>query len=267
MASDKTSNMAMPALFIGHGSPMNAIQENSFTKMLNKIVDTFPAPKAILVISAHWMTRGTYVLGMDKPKTIHDFYGFPEELYRVEYPALGAPALAQDVCSLIKGTSVQIDSSEWGLDHGTWAVIRHMYPKANIPVIQLSLDMTKPAEYHYKLGQELQSLREKGVLILGSGNIVHNLRMIKWDTGARPYDWALEFDEWSKKNLEARNVNAFLKEFNTTEAGRLSVPTPDHYYPMLYILGAGLAKDELRFDYEEMQNASISMRAFSFRRS
>ncbi len=219
---------SMPALFIGHGSPMNAIQDNAFTKMLNGIVDTFPIPKAILVVSAHWMTQGTWVLGMDKPKTIHDFYGFPEELYQVQYPAPGDPALAKDIQRQIQTAVVDMDTNEWGLDHGTWAVIRHMYPRAHIPVIQLSLDMTKPAEYHYKIGQELQGLREKGVLILGSGNIVHNLRQIKWDANAAPYDWASEFDQWSKKNLESRNANALVKEFSATEAGRLSVPTPDH---------------------------------------
>lgn len=254
----------MPVLFLGHGSPMNAIQENNFTKTLGSLGNKFPEPKAILCISAHWMTRGTWVTHMDSPKTIHDFYGFPQALFDVEYPAPGSPQFAELIKKTVKDPEVRLDDEAWGLDHGTWSVLRHMYPKANIPVLQLSLDMSNSPEFHFKLGQELAKLREHGVLIVGSGNIVHNLRTIRWEANAPAYDWALEFDEWSKSKLLARDFKALQHDFLKTEAGKLSIPTLDHYLPLLYILGASNTRDELKFEYEEIQNASISMRCLSF---
>lgn len=253
----------MPALFIGHGSPMNAIQNNPFTQCLTQLGKRFPLPKAILVISAHWMTKGTWVTSMNNPKTIHDFYGFPQALLDVQYPAPGSPSTAEEIRNLVASTIVHADDHEWGLDHGTWSVIRHMYPAANIPVLQLSLDMTQPHEYHFNLGKEIAKLREQGVLIVGSGNIVHNLRQLKWGDDVRPYDWALEFDQWSKEKIIQRDFKALQTDILKTEAGRLSVPTMDHYYPLHYILSTVGKNEEIHFEYEEIQNSSISMRTFS----
>ncbi len=253
----------MPVLFIGHGSPMNALAQNDYTKTLNRLGQTLEKPKAILCISAHWMTKSTLVTNDIKPKTIHDFYGFPEPLFKVQYPAPGLPSLAQDIARTIRVPKITEDGT-WGLDHGTWAVLRHIYPEAKIPVLQLSLAVTEKPEYHYQLGKELRSLREQGVLILGSGNVVHNLRTINWDTHAKPYEWALEFDHWVKERLQARDDHALVHKFLDKEAGKLSNPSLDHYLPLLYILGAADAKDNLQFDFEGMQNASISMRSLSF---
>jgi 4,5-DOPA dioxygenase extradiol len=262
----KRSKVKLPALFLGHGSPMNAIDTNNFTRTLNRLGEEITRPEAILVISAHWMTEGTWITHMDKPKTIHDFFGFPKPLFDVQYPAPGRPDIAEAIQKEIIDPKVQLDHEAWGLDHGTWSVLRHMYPNADIPVMQLSLYMGQPPEYHVKLGQELAKLREKGVLIVGSGNIVHNLRKIGWDPDARPYEWAIEFDEWSKDKITKREFKALQNDFLQTEAGRLSVPSMDHYYPLLYIIGASNSNDELKFEYEEIQNSSISMRCFSFGR-
>lgn len=254
----------MPVVFIGHGSPMNAIDTNPYTKALNALGKRLPKPKAILVVSAHWMTEGTYVTEMQNPKTIHDFYGFPQALFDVKYPAPGSPEIAQLVKDNVMNPKVHGDKEAWGLDHGTWAVLRHMYPEANIPVLQLSIYMAQPPEYHVKIGQQLAKLREHGVLILGSGNLVHNLRQIRWEPTAPAFDWAVEFDQWTKQKITDRDFNAVLNDFHKTKAGQLSVPSMDHYYPMHYILGAVDSKDELKFEYEEMQNGSISMRSFTF---
>ena len=254
----------MPVLFIGHGSPMNAIVENAYTHFLSDLGSRWTRPKAILVISAHWMTRGTWVTSMKNPKTIHDFYGFPKALFDVQYPAPGSPSVAESVRSLVTEPRILSDDSEWGLDHGTWAVLKHMYPEAEIPVLQLSLSMQDPPSYHLKLGEQLRKLREQGILILGSGNIVHNLRQIQWQEKAKPHDWALECDHDIKKRLEARDFEGIMKAAAETAAGRLSVPTPDHYWPLHYILGASDSKDEMKFEYEEIQNASISMLSVSF---
>lgn len=251
----------MPVVFLGHGSPMNAIEKNDFTQTLNELGEKLPQPKSILMISAHWMTQGSYVTGMAQPKTIHDFYGFPRALFDVQYPAPGYPALAAAVRHQVDEPAIKIDNAEWGLDHGTWSVLRHIYPDAKTPVVQLSLDMSKPASYHFELGQKLQKLREQGVMIMASGNIVHNLREISWQTDAPAYDWALEFDQIAKNKLLHRDFKYLTNDFHSTESGRLSVPTPDHYLPLLYVLGAATEKDELIFPYEGMQNASISMRA------
>jgi 4,5-DOPA dioxygenase extradiol len=260
---DAKKSERMPLLFVGHGSPMNAIDANSFTKTLNTLGAKLPKPRAILVISAHWMTRGTFVTEMARPKTIHDFGGFPKALFEVQYPAPGSPELAKLVRETVLNPKVSSDLDEWGLDHGTWSVLRHMYPQADVPVVQLSLNIQESPEYHKKLGSQLSTLRDHGVLILGSGNLVHNLRTIKWEPGAEAYDWALEFDSWIKKKLVEGDFKSTLFDFHQTQAGKLSVPTMEHYYPLHYILGAADKKHELRFEYEEMQNGSISMRSFS----
>lgn len=262
----KNSKGKMPSLFIGHGNPMNAIDDNSYTQSLSNLAGKMEKPSAILCISAHWLTRGTWVTHMENPKTIHDFGGFPQALFDIQYPAPGQPELAQKIQNEVSSTSIKLDSNQWGLDHGTWAVIKHMYPEANIPVVQLSIDMSKPSEYHVKLGQELSKLREQGVLILGSGNIVHSLPQINWSKNAKPFDWAIEFDQWTKEKLEKRDFNALKEDYLKSEAGRLSNPTIDHYLPLLYIIGSSSSNDELRFEYEEIQNSSMSMRSFSFGR-
>ncbi len=253
----------MPALFIGHGSPMNAIETNDFTRMLSQLGKTIPTPEAILCISAHWMTEGSWLTKMDHPKTIHDFYGFPKSLFDVQYPAPGRPDIAGDIQNTVMNPVLHLDTENWGLDHGSWSILRHMYPEANVPVIQLSLDMRHSAEYHFKLGQELSKLRERGILIVGSGNIVHNLRTINWETHSKPLDWALEFDHWAKEKLLKRDFKALQTDFLRTEAGRLSVPTMEHYYPLQYITGLASQSDEIKFEFEEIHNASISMRCFS----
>ncbi|KHD87727.1 MAG: dioxygenase [Bdellovibrio sp. ArHS] len=254
----------MPVLFIGHGNPMNAIQENPFTQSLAQLGSDIAVPKAILVISAHWLSAGTWVTRMEKPRTIHDFYGFPQELFDMQYPAPGNPELAKQIQELARTPKIHGDDSAWGLDHGTWAVLRNMYPKADIPVLQLSIDMSEPGSFHFELGQTLKKLREQGVLIVGSGNIVHNLRRANWDKPLQGEDWAIEFDEWVKAKLLARDFKALTDDFAKNIAGRLSVPTPDHYWPMLYVLGAADEKDELAFQFEGYDMGSISMRGFSF---
>ncbi len=258
------SENLMPVLFIGHGSPLNAIEDNAFTKMLRQLATKIQKPKAILMVSAHWMTEGTWVLGMDKPKTIHDFYGFPQSLFDVQYPALGSKETARLVQSVVTHPKINIDTEMWGLDHGTWSVLRHMYPKADIPVVQLSLYMARPPEYHFQVGEQLLKLRDQGVLIIGSGNLVHNLQKIDWNTYAKPHDWAIETDTWFKDKLEARDFSALTNDFHKTDAGKLSIPTMDHLLPVYYILGASDSKDELRFEFEEIHNAAISMRTFGF---
>jgi len=257
----------MPALFIGHGSPMNAILKNYFTKSLADLGRTLPRPKAIMVISAHWLTDGTYVSCMEKPRTIHDFYGFPEELYSIEYPSPGAPNYAKITTKLSSGQI--LCDNEWGLDHASWAVLKHMYPKANIPVFELSLDYSfnewqpKSLRYHYKLASQLTELRTKGVLIMGSGNIVHNLRVIDFENiDAKPFDWAVEFDKKIKDDLIHENhedmVDCESKSISTSYA----VPTLDHYLPMIYVVALQAKNEPLKFIYEGFQNRSISMRSF-----
>ena len=258
----KGKAMKQPVLFLGHGSPMNAIAENNFTKKLNKLAQEIPIPKAILIISAHWETKGSWLTGMEKPKTIHDFYGFPKSLYEVQYPAPGSPELVSKIQREIKTPSIHNDQNQWGLDHGTWSVLRHIYPNANIPIVQLSIDKTKPFEYHYELGQQISFLREQGVLIMGSGNIVHNLKKISWQEDAPIHGWALEFDQWVKKRAQERDFESLVKKAANTKAGQLSIPTPEHYLPLLYVLGAGGKDGDLIFDIEEIQNASIAMRSF-----
>ena len=254
--------MMQPVFFLGHGSPMNALAENDYTKKLAGMRSLAPAPRAILVISAHWLTEGSFLTAMAKPRTIHDFYGFPSALSEIKYPAPGAPELAREIAKEIVSPLIQLDEREWGLDHGTWSVLRHIYPEATIPVLQLSIDISQPPEFHLELGRQLEKLRERGVLIVGSGNIVHNLRRISWEPNAKIEDWASEFDLWAKRKIETRDHHALTHDYLKTEAGKLSVPTPDHYYPLLYALGAA-GKGEARFTVEEIQNGSIAMRSFA----
>ncbi|MES2593634.1 MAG: 4,5-DOPA dioxygenase extradiol [Bacteroidota bacterium] len=228
----------MPVLFLGHGSPMNAIEENEFVKGFRNIGKDLPKPSAILVISAHWETNGTFVTAMDKPRTIHDFGGFPQALFNVEYPAPGSPELANETKSIIKKASVGLDQG-WGLDHGAWSVVKHLYPKADVPVIQMSIDYTKDGQYHYELAKELASLRKKGVLIVGSGNMVHNLGMIAWDklnTDSFGFDWAIEASEKMKKYILADDHQPLINFKSQGKAFDLAIPSPEHYLPLIYSL-------------------------------
>lgn len=235
----------MPVLFLGHGSPMNAIEENEFVQGFRNISKEIPKPNAILCISAHWETRGTYVTAMEKPPTIHDFGGFPKELFEVQYPAPGSPELAKQTRSLIKKTEVGLDE-KWGLDHGAWTVIKHLYPKADIPVIQMSLDHYQTPQYHYELAGELKSLRDKGVLIVGSGNMVHNLGMVDWRrlNDLYGYDWAIEASEKMKKFIKEGDHDSLIHYSKQGKPFQLSIPSPEHYLPLLYIM-ALKEKDEV----------------------
>ncbi len=248
----------MPVLFVGHGNPMNAIEDNDFSRAWSEVGQSLPRPSAILCVSAHWETRGTLVTGMDQPKTIHDFGGFPPELYAVEYAAPGSPDLARLTQETVQKVPVNLDQS-WGLDHGTWSVLCRMFPQADIPVIQLSLDRTQAAGFHYELGKELRALRNKGVLIVGSGNIVHNLRVMQWED--RAFDWAIEFDERVRGLIASGDHRSIVGYDKLGQAARLSIPTNEHYLPLLYILALQDQKDQIRFFADRVTLGSISMRS------
>jgi len=247
-------------LFLGHGSPMNAIEENEFVQGFRSISSKIDTPKAILVISAHWESKGTLVTAMENPRTIHDFGGFPKELFEVQYPAPGMPQLAREVKELAKTTQVHLDD-KWGLDHGAWSVIKHMYPKANVPVVQLSLDYYKTPKEHYALAKELHKLREKGVLIVGSGNIVHNLGMISWGklNENYGYDWAIEANEKVKQFIMDGNHQQLMDYSKLGKAFELAVPTPDHFLPLLYVLALQDKKDKISIFNDEPVGGSLSM--------
>ncbi len=235
----------MPVLFLGHGSPMNAIEENEFVAGFRAISKTIPTPNAILCISAHWETKGSFVTAMKMPPTIHDFGGFPKALYEVQYPAPGSTELALATQQLVKKTTIELDN-KWGLDHGAWSVIKHLYPAADVPVIQMSLDYTKDAAYHYELAKEIAALRDKGILIIGSGNMVHNLGILAWDklnTAGFGYDWAIEANDTMKKLIISGNHQPLIDYREQGKSFQLAIPTPEHYLPLLYIL-ALQAKDE-----------------------
>lgn len=239
------STEQMPVLFLGHGSPMNAIEVNEFSLKWQQLGKTLPKPNAILCISAHWETRGTFLTAMEKPQTIHDFGGFPQALFDVQYPAPGNPALAEETKKIIAKTEVGLDH-KWGLDHGCWSVVKHLYPNADVPVIQMSLDYLQTPQYHYELSKELASLRKKGVLIIGSGNIVHNLGMIDWKKIAEPeygYDWAIEANTKMKEFILNKDHQQLINYRSQGKAFDLAIPTPDHYLPLLYTL-ALQEKDE-----------------------
>jgi 4,5-DOPA dioxygenase extradiol len=261
-ANELPASDRMPVVFIGHGSPMNAIEDNSFTQTLAKIGQRWERPKAILVVSAHWLTRGsTSVANSPNPATIYDFGGFPQALYEVKYPAPGSPDFAKQVVDNIKSIQVHEDH-EMGFDHGAWTILKHIYPNADIPVFQMSIDYNKPPEWHYALAAEMKALRQKGVLILGSGNIVHNLRMATFHDFSQQYDWAIEFDEVVKQRLLAGDHQALVNYQQFGRPAQLSVPTNDHYLPMLYTLGLLDKNEPINFTYEEVLGGSISMRCF-----
>lgn len=248
----------MPAFFIGHGSPMNGIEDNEFSRSWATLGKSLTTPKAVLCISAHWLTEGTWVTAMEHPRTIHDFYGFPQELFNVQYPAPGNLAVAKETASTITKTTVGLDH-EWGLDHGTWSVVRQMFPDANIPVLQLSIDFSKPAQYHYDLGKELSALRNKGILIMGSGNMVHNLRMLNWRQPEAGFDWAIEMNEMFKSLIGKDDHDALIDYPSLGNAAKLSIPTPDHYFPLIYTLGLKDKKESVEFFNDKLAMGSVSM--------
>jgi 4,5-DOPA dioxygenase extradiol len=248
----------MPLLFIGHGSPMNAIEDNEFSRSWMAVGKTLPPPKAILCVSAHWESMGTQTTAMEKPRTIYDFYGFPPELYEKTYPAPGSPELAARVLELV-GTDGTAKDLKWGLDHGTWSVLARLFPKAEIPVVQLSLDVNKNSQEHYDLGRQLKPLRDEGILILGSGNIVHNLRMVVFEDIA--YDWALAFDGMVKKWILDGNHDPLIQYHKQGREAALSINSAEHYKPLLYVLGAQDSGEPVSFFTEKVWGGSVSMRS------
>lgn len=247
----------MPALFLAHGNPMNAIADNAFTRALTRLAAEIPRPEAVLVVSAHWLTRDTRVLTSERPRTIHDFGGFPQELYEIEYPAPGAPDVADAVRGLVPET---VPDSSWGLDHASWAVLRHMWPEAEVPVLELSLDMTAPFEAHWRLGERLSALRDAGVLVVGSGNIVHSFAGVVWEPNATPHVWAEEFDAWIADALVRHDGDSLVDVARAGRAAVLSVPTPDHYLPLLYPAAMATDDDAITFPHTGIDMASMSMR-------
>ncbi len=252
----------MPVIFVGHGSPMNAIENNQYTRAWVEMAKRIPKPKAIIAISAHWYTRGTKVMNEENPKTIHDMYGFPKELYEILYNAPGNPKLAEIAKNLISKESVYDNS--WGIDHGTWSVLVHMYPERDIPVFQISIDATAAPEVHYKIGQELKVLREQGVLLFGSGNIVHNLRLVDWHAEDKGFDWAYKFDAYIKDSIESGNHDNVINYLSLGETAKFAVPTPDHFYPILYILGATDKEDKVSVYNYSCMMGSLSMTSYLF---
>jgi 4,5-DOPA dioxygenase extradiol len=255
------STERMPVLFIGHGSPMNAIEDNEFSRGWAEVGSSISRPAAIVCISAHWETRGTYVTAMQKPPTIHDFGGFPKALFDVQYPAPGDPVLARETKAMIRKTEVGLDD-KWGLDHGSWSVIKRLYPKADVPVIEMSLDYMQPAQYHYDLAKELSALRRKGVLIIGSGNMVHNLGMIAWDKMNVPdygYDWAVEANEKMKRFILSGDHRSLINYKSQGQAFDLAIPTPDHFLPLLYALALKEGTDQISFFNDKATMGSLTM--------
>ena len=256
-----TNSEKMPVLFLGHGSPMNAIEENQFVTGFREIAKTLPKPNAILCVSAHWFTQGTKVTSMEMPRTIHDFSGFPKELYEVKYPAKGDPALAKETKKLLNPTFVELDE-KWGLDHGAWSVIKHLYPSADIPVVQLSIDYTKPAQIHFELAQKLNSLRHKGILIIGSGNIIHNLGLVDFKNFNKDnygFDWAIEARETINNYLLEGNYQPLINYEKQSKAFQLAIPTPEHYLPLIYTLGLQQEGESLTLFNDKLVAGSLSM--------
>ena len=261
ISSTFSNTEKMPVLFLGHGSPMNAIEENQFVTGFRDLAKTLPKPNAILCISAHWFTNGTKVTAMEMPKTIHDFGGFPKALFDVQYPAKGSPELAFETKELLHPFAIDLDET-WGLDHGAWSVIKHLYPEANVPVIQLSIDYTKPAQFHFDMAQKLSALRTKGVLIIGSGNIIHNLRLVDFhdfDKDNYGYDWAIEARETINKHLLDDNFQPLIDFEKLNNAVQLAIPTPEHYLPLIYTLGLKGKQDELSLFNDKLVGGSLSM--------
>jgi 4,5-DOPA dioxygenase extradiol len=248
----------VPVLFVGHGSPMNAIEENEFNRGWQALGRRLPRPRAILCISAHWQTRGTHVTAMARPRTIHDFGGFPRELYEVQYPAPGDPDLAGETKRLVTAADVGLDHT-WGLDHGCWSVVKHLYPAADVPVMQMSLDHTRPPHYHYELAQQLSFLRKRGVLIIGSGNVVHNLGVMDWDNERGGFDWAVEANSLIQQLIVQRDHSRLIHYASLGRAMQLAVPTPEHFLPLLYVLGLQGSDESITFSNERVILGSISM--------
>jgi 4,5-DOPA dioxygenase extradiol len=255
MKSDK-----MPVVFIGHGSPMNAIVQNDYNRDLISCAKKLSRPRAILVVSAHWLTTGTFITGAGEPEQIYDFWGFPQAIYSIVYRAPGSPTVAEDIVKWSDTDQIKIDSLR-GIDHAAWAVLKYLFPKADVPVLELSLDTEQDADYHYQLGKKMRVLRDEGILIIGSGNIVHNLREIEYEEYTVPYPWAVEFDHFVKDALLSRDDDSLINYLENGDAEK-AVPTNDHYLPMLYVLAALDEHEKIEFVHESMQNASISMRSF-----
>ena len=255
-----TPTPRMPVLFVGHGSPMNAITENEFVAGFRTICTEIPRPNAILCVSAHWETRGTQVTAMEQPKTIHDFGGFPRELFEVQYPAPGSPELAKQTKDIVTTTDITLDT-RWGLDHGAWSVIKHLYPAADIPVVEMSLDHTQGPLYHYQLSKELSALREKGVLVIGSGNMVHNLRMVAWDQLDNPFgfDWALEASARMKLLIQSGDHRPLIDFRSQGCAFDMAIPTPEHYLPLLYVLALQQQDEDTTFFNDLPIGGSLTM--------
>lgn len=249
----------MPALFIGHGNPMHAIDDNEYTAAWSAIGRGLPKPKAIVAVSAHWYPPATLVTAMERPRTIHDFGGFPRPLFEVQYPAPGEPSLARRIVELLRPIEVGLDE-EWGLDHGTWAPLRHLYPQADVPIVQLSMDETQPAQVHYDIGRRLAPLREEGVLVVGSGNLVHNLHAYGWGRRVlEPYDWAVRFETLARELMTSGDHDPLINYEQLGRDAMLSAPTPDHYLPLLYVLGAQQQGDAVAFPVEGIDGGSVSM--------
>lgn len=254
------NSRSLPALFVGHGSPMNAIRENEYTRHLREYAGTIPVPSAVAVISAHWLTSGTYITGAARPAQIYDFYGFPDELYDVKYAPPGSPetaSLISQECSFVRTDRIR------GIDHAAWAVVKHMYPDADIPLLEISLDMGLSPQEHFNRGREFRRFRSGGILFIGSGNMVHNLSIINYDDDARPYDWAVTMDEWIKKHLEENDHSGLINYRRNLKNYRMAIPTDEHYLPMLYVLGLMEEDEKPVFIHESIQNGSISMRSFT----
>ena len=251
-----------PAIFAGHGSPMYAIEPNRYTAAWSALGKTLKRPDAILVISAHWVTRGTWVTAMAKPNTIHDFGGFPQALFEIQYPAPGSPALADRVQELLK-VPVVLEENEWGIDHGAWSVLKYMYPDADVPVVQLSLDGSMSAREHYELAKQLSPLRDENILILSSGNVVHNLRTIHWQEDAEPYPWATKFNDFFVSEIRANHHDDLIDWEHYGDAAHLSIPTAEHYWPALYTLALQQEGEQAKVYTDGIEMSSISMLGFS----
>jgi 4,5-DOPA dioxygenase extradiol len=257
--AENNVGQTLPAIFFGHGNPMNALQHNDWTEAWTAIGKAIPRPRAVLCVSAHWYLPATLVTAMAEPRTIHDFGGFPRELYQVEYRAPGSPELATRVQELLAPLAVGLDYS-WGLDHGTWSVLRHVYPSADVPVVQLSIDESQPASFHFELGQRLAPLRDEEVLIVGSGNLVHNLHTYAWGRHTpEPYDWAVRFEDQAKQLMTSAGFDPLINYESLGRDALLAIPTPDHYLPLLYILGAKRPGDPITFPVQGIDGGSVSM--------
>lgn len=252
-------NCNMPALFVGHGNPMNAIQSNNFTKTWQQLAQSIPKPKTIIGISAHWETNGVKVTGMKEPETIHDFGGFPRQLFEIIYPSKGSPELALQISNIIKSQTVTLDYQDWGIDHGIWSVLIHMFPKADIPVIQVSLDKNATFEQHFQMAKELASLRQEGILFLCSGNIIHNLQLVDWHNISNKYDWAKNVSEDIKKKIAEKNYDKLIYINRQDNELSLAINSAEHYIPLLYLMGLSNENDVINFFNDEIVMGSLSM--------